>query len=107
MKKAVSILLLLLSLFATQTFAKKLDGKKLFQEYCWGCHHQTAQAFGPSFRSIANKRDKAQIIAQIADPNGTYKSLGYKINSMPAFDDLNSQELEALADYIYKFKDKK
>jgi mono/diheme cytochrome c family protein len=106
--KKLPLGLILFSLLCTQTvFAKKLDGEKLFKEYCWGCHHQIAQAFGPSFRSIANSRDRAQIIAQIADPKGTYKSLGYKRNSMPAFDDLNSSELEALADYIYKFKDKK
>jgi len=98
---------LLISLFYSSLYAKEPDGEKLFKEYCWGCHHQIAQAFGPSFKSIANKRNKGEIIAQIADPKGTYKSLGYKRNSMPAFDDLSAKELEALADYIYKFKDKK
>ncbi len=107
MKKLTFGFVLISLLFSQIAFAKKMDGEKLFKEYCWGCHHQTAQAFGPSFRNIANKRNRGEIIAQIADPNGTYKSLGYKINSMPAFDDLNSSELEALADYIYKFKDQK
>ncbi len=107
MKKTVLISALFLLLFTQTLFGQKLDGEKLFKEYCWGCHHQIAQAFGPSFKSIANSRNRGQIIAQIADPKGTYKSLGYKRNSMPAFDDLNSSELEALADYIYKFKDKK
>ena len=107
MKKKIFVSLLILPLACSSLYAKKQDGEKLFKEYCWGCHHQTAQAFGPSFQSIANKRNRGEIIAQIANPNGTYKSLGYKINSMPAFDDLKSDELEALADYIYKFKDKK
>ncbi|MCF6172239.1 MAG: cytochrome c [Campylobacteraceae bacterium] len=107
MKKTAPVLILFLVLFSQMALAKDSKGEKLFKEYCWGCHHQTAQAFGPSFQSIANKRNRGEIIAQIANPNGTYKSLGYKINSMPAFDDLNSSELEALTDYIYKFKDKK
>ena len=107
MKNKILLCLLLSPLIFSTLYAKKQNGEQLFKEYCWGCHHQTAQAFGPSFRSIANKRNKGQIMAQIADPNSTYKSLGYKINSMPAFDDLNSDELQALSDYIYKFKDKK
>ncbi len=96
-----------LFIFASTVFANDSAGKKLFQEYCWGCHHETAMAFGPSFESIANKRTPQEVMAQIADPDNTYKSLGYKTNSMPAFNDLNSSELEALTDYIYKFKDKK
>jgi mono/diheme cytochrome c family protein len=81
------------------------QGEKLFKSYCWGCHHQTAEAFGPSFRTIASKRNKGQIIAQIVDPEGTYKSLGYRRNSMPAFDDLNATQLDALADFIMTFKE--
>jgi mono/diheme cytochrome c family protein len=107
MRKKIFFFLFFSLLFNQFAYAKELNGEKLFKEYCWGCHHQTAQAFGPSFKSIANMRNKAQIIAQIADPNNTYKSLGYKINSMPSFDDLNAKELQALADYIYIFKDKK
>ncbi len=83
------------------------NAQKLFKTYCWGCHHQTAEAFGPSFKTIASKRNKGEIIAQIVDPKGTYKMLGYKRNSMPAFNDLKPEELEALADYIMKFKDAK
>ncbi|SFV56992.1 cytochrome d1 heme region [hydrothermal vent metagenome] len=87
--------------------AHQKEGEKLFKEYCWGCHHQTAEAFGPSFRTIANKRTRAEIMAQIADPQGTYKDLGYKRNSMPSFGDLSASELQALTDYIITFKDKK
>ena len=83
------------------------DGEKLFKSYCWGCHHQTAEAFGPSFKTIANKRNKGEMIAMMADPEGTYKQLGYRRNSMPPFDDLKPEEMEALADYIMKFKDAK
>jgi len=83
------------------------EGEKLFKTYCWGCHHQTAEAFGPSFKTIASKRDKSRIIAMIADPDGTFKSLGYKRNSMPSFGDLKPEEMQAIADYIMKFKDVK
>jgi mono/diheme cytochrome c family protein len=103
MKLVITVLLFTyVSLMADES-----AGKKLFQEYCWGCHHETAMAFGPSFQSIANKRSREEVMAQIADPDDTYKSLGYKTNSMPAFNDLNSSEIKALTDYIYKFKDKK
>ncbi len=82
-------------------------GYKLFKAYCWGCHHQTAEAFGPSFRTIANHRSREMILAQIADPEHTYKKLGYRRNSMPAFDDLNASQLNTLADFILLFKDTK
>ncbi|NPA29958.1 MAG: cytochrome c [Epsilonproteobacteria bacterium] len=96
-----------LLIFAGAVLSASSEGEKLFKTYCWGCHHQTAEAFGPSFQTIANHRDKGRIIAQIVDPEGTYKMLGYRRNSMPAFDDLNASQLEALADYILSFKDKK
>ncbi|WP_456450334.1 c-type cytochrome [Hydrogenimonas sp.] len=95
-------------LFAsTLLFAGAKKGEKLFKAYCWGCHHQTAEAFGPSFRSIANQRDKETIMAMMTDPEATAKALGYKRNSMPAFDDLTPAQMESLADYIMTFKDKK
>ncbi len=94
-------------LVAVTLSAGQPDGKKLFKSYCWGCHHQTAEAFGPSFKTIANKRDKGEIIAMIADAEGTYKQLGYKRNSMPSFSDLKPEEMQALADFIMTFKDKK
>jgi len=104
MKKVlIAINLLSIALIADNS----IDGERLFKEYCWGCHHQTSEAFGPSFRTIASKRDRGQIIAQIADPEGNFKTLGYKRNSMPSFGDLSSGELEALADYIIKFKEKR
>jgi mono/diheme cytochrome c family protein len=82
-------------------------GEKTFKAYCWGCHHQTAQAFGPSFRKIANTRVTGDIISQIVNPKLTYKRLGYKRNSMPAFDDLKPNEINAIVKYIESYKDKK
>ena len=102
--KKVALALLLVSALSSAWAA---EGEKLFKTYCWGCHHQTAEAFGPSFKTIASKRNRGQIIAQIVDPKGTYRMLGYSRNSMPAFADLKPDELEALADYIMKFKDAK
>jgi len=84
-----------------------VSGEKLFKAYCWGCHHQTAEAFGPSFRSIANQRTPEQIMAQIVDPESVSKTLGYRRNSMPAFNDLNATQIKALTDFIISFKDKK
>ena len=91
----------------TLMMASAQEGEKLFKEYCWGCHHQTAEAFGPSFRSIANRRNVETIMAMMTDPEATSKALGYRRNSMPAFDDLTPEQKSSLADYIMQFKDKK
>ncbi len=82
------------------------SGKKVFETYCWGCHHQTAVAFGPPFSEIASKRTAEEIHAMITDPASVSKVLGYKRNAMPAFT-LNPQELKAITSYILSFKDKK
>ncbi|WP_456429737.1 c-type cytochrome [Nitratifractor sp.] len=107
MKRGIGIAAITLLALTVSAAAEPSAGERYFKEYCWGCHHQTAEAFGPSFRSIADKRTPAQIMAQIADPEHTYKSLGYARNSMPAFADLNASQLKALTDYILSFKDKK
>jgi cytochrome c551/c552 len=103
MWKSVLAIFVFFSFSAAENMEK---GEKLFKAYCWGCHHQTAEAFGPSFRSIANKRDKGTIISQIVDPAETAKRLGYKRSSMPPFDDLNATQLELLADFVLSFKEK-
>ncbi len=90
------ILILSLPLFAE-------SGKKVFETYCWGCHHQTAVAFGPSFAEIASKRNADEIRAMITDPASVSKAFGYKRNAMPAFT-LNEEELKAITSYILSFK---
>ena len=79
------------------------SGKKVFETYCWGCHHQTAVAFGPSFAEIASKRNADEIRAMITDPASVSKAFGYKRNAMPAFT-LSEEELKAITDYILSFK---
>lgn len=86
-------------------FYPSLFGESIFKEKCWGCHHQTQEAFGPSFRKIANQRTESQITAQILDPKNNYKLLGYKRNSMPSFN-LNEYEIESIINYIQSYKDK-
>ncbi len=88
-----------------RVFYPRLFGMSIFKEKCWGCHHQTAMAFGPPFSEIASKRDRGEIISQIEDPKHTYKQLGYKRNSMPSFN-LNEKELKSIVDYIESFKGK-
>ena len=84
------------------------SGKKVFETYCWGCHHQTSMAFGPSFTEIANKRDKGEIQGHIINPKATYIQLGYKRSVMPTFEKkLSQKELDIITDYILSFKDKK
>ncbi len=86
-------------------FYPMLFGMSIFKEKCWGCHHQTAMAFGPPFSQIAKKRSDDEMMAQILDPEHTYKLLGYRRNSMPAFK-LSPKELRSIVDYIKYFKDR-
>lgn len=83
---------------------KGLTGKKVFETYCWGCHHQTAVAFGPSFAQIASQRNADEIRGMITDPAAVSKVLGYKRNAMPAFK-LTEEELALITSYILSYKD--
>ena len=82
------------------------SGKKVFESYCWGCHHQTATAFGPSFKEIASKRTAQEIKAMITDPKSVSKLFGYKRNAMPKLN-LKTDELDAITKYILSYKELK
>ena len=97
--------LLVTLLFSSFLSADDLDGKKVFEAYCWGCHHQTAMAFGPPFSQIADKRTKADIMAYISSPKSMYKEFGYKRTVMTQLD-LNPEELDLVSDYILSYKGK-
>ena len=92
-------------IFLTTTLLFATNGKKVFETYCWGCHHQTSEAFGPPFEQIAAKRNEAQIRAMISDPQNVSKLFGYKRNAMPSFN-LSEDELKAITAYILSFKPK-
>ncbi len=102
MRKIVCLFVLSATLFA----ASQSDGEKVFKTYCWGCHHQTAMAFGPPFSEIASKRTKAEIMAYIASPRTMYKKFGYKRSVMTQLN-LSPEEIDAVSDYILSFKGKK
>jgi cytochrome c5 len=78
-------------------------GKEVFETYCWGCHHQTAVAFGPPFEEIASKRTAVEIKAMITSPKDVSKVFGYKRNAMPSFQ-LSEDNLTAITDYILSYK---
>jgi len=101
MKKKILILLT----FSSILFANNLDGKKVFETYCWGCHHQTAVAFGPPFTEISNKRTKDEIEAYIIEPKAMYKAFGYKRTVMTQLK-LKEEEIHALSAYILSYKGK-
>jgi len=102
-KTALLILIVSVALFAKE---QPLTGKKVFETYCWGCHHQTAMAFGPPFSQIAKKRTKAEIEAYIASPKSMYKAFGYKRTVMTQLH-LNAKELDLISNYVLSFKGKK
>jgi mono/diheme cytochrome c family protein len=101
MKKKVLIALLLTSFLS----ANDADGKKVFETYCWGCHHQTAVAFGPPFTEIAQKRTYEEIQAYVIDPESMYKAFGYKRTVMTKLK-LTDKEREAVAAYVLSYKGK-
>ncbi|MBL0721320.1 MAG: cytochrome c [Sulfurovum sp.] len=78
------------------------SNKKVFETYCWGCHHQTAEAFGPSFEEIASKRTEEEIKAMVIDPKSVSKLFGYSRNAMPSFK-LTPDELNKITEYILSF----
>ncbi len=104
--KKMKKILILLAFLATSLFSSDVDGKKVFETYCWGCHHQTAMAFGPPFTQIAAKRTKAEIEAYIISPESMYKAFGYKRTVMTQFN-LSDKERGLIADYILSYKGKK
>jgi len=97
------LLVFLLIMMLNVLLVAKMNGKKVFETYCWGCHHQTAMAFGPSFTQIASKRTAQEIKAMITDPEAVSKVLGYKRNAMPALT-LTPEELTSITTYILSFK---
>ncbi len=100
-KKIPLVLMLLTSL----SFSQETAGEKVFKEYCWGCHHQTSVAFGPSFEEIANKRTVGEIQGHIIAPKSTYKQLGHKRSVMPSFKDkLSQNDLDAITKFIMSYK---
>ena len=99
---------ILLVVFVMSSVSASVTGKQVFEKYCWGCHHQTSVAFGPSFEDIANKRSRGEIQGHIMSPKSTYEQLGHKRSVMPAFSDKLSQtDLDVITDFIYSFKNKK
>ncbi len=102
--KKIPLVLMLLGSFS---FAQETTGEKVFKQYCWGCHHQTSVAFGPSFEEIANKRTVGEIQGHIIAPKSTYKQLGHKRSVMPSFKDkLTQDDLDAITNFILSYKSK-
>ncbi len=101
MKKIIIITLV----FSSVLLASSLDGKKVFETYCWGCHHQSAVAFGPPFTEIAAKRSIAEVKAYIKEPKAMYQTFGYKRTVMTQLE-LSDNELDAITRYIFSYKGK-
>ncbi len=73
---------------------KALLGFEVFMRKCWGCHHPTRQAFGPSFRWIAESRSRDLIVARMINP----------VRPMPKID-LSPEEVEALISFMEVLRD--
>lgn len=81
-------------------------GKEVFMAKCWGCHHPTEKAFGPSFQWIIQHRHPSWIQAQLLNPEITAIHLGYKRNAMPKIS-LTAEEIESLLAFMKEQKKEK
>ncbi|MBF0319203.1 MAG: c-type cytochrome [Nitrospirae bacterium] len=82
-----------------RTYEKYQLGQEVFMEKCWGCHHTTEEAFGPSFKSIVKKRNESTIRSMLIDPKATAATIGYKRSVMPKID-LSTEETESLLRFV-------
>ncbi len=83
----------------SRSFTPAQLGYQVFMEKCWGCHHKTREAFGPSLRWIAKHRSKEEIVSQLVNPEETAKLLGYGRNAMPKID-LSPEEIETILSFV-------
>ncbi len=88
----------------SRRFYPYLLGREVFMAKCWGCHHQTRTAFGPSLRWIALHRTKDLIISQILNPEETSKRIGYSRSVMPRID-MTPYEVEGILAFMEGLKD--
>ena len=108
MNNIIKLTIFVMFLFNIASADSLNTGEKVFKAYCWGCHHQTSVAFGPSFEDIANKRDRGEIQGHIVSPKSTYKQLGHKRSVMPSFGEkLSQKELDLITEFILSFKGNK
>jgi mono/diheme cytochrome c family protein len=77
-------------------------GASVFMGKCWGCHHQEQMAFGPSFKWIANNRNKGMIRTHLDNPKINAINLGYKNPTMPNIP-LSEEEKDMLVAYITSY----
>ncbi len=105
MPQSIKVFIISALLLSALLHGDETKGKKVFETYCWGCHHQTAVAFGPPFAQIASRRSADEIRAMITDPEAVSKTFGYKRNAMPKLQ-LKESELQAITEYILSYKPK-
>lgn len=80
-------------------------GQSVFTAKCWGCHHETSMAFGPSFSKIASLRSAEMIRTHLDNPRINAINLGYKNPSMPNIP-LSEIEKDMVTAYIKSHKKK-
>ena len=92
----------------TAAYNARPEGERLaLKHHCLGCHKMLLDTVGPSFINIAKKykNDRFEMIQSIQ--NGSTKKWKEKSGAvMPAFKKLNDKELQILADWILKSRDK-
>lgn len=80
-------------------------GQSVFTQKCWGCHHETSMAFGPSFVKIANSRSSEMVRTHLDNPKINALNLGYKNPTMPNIE-LSQIEKDMVTAYVMSHKRK-
>jgi|GEM_PF-6045481 len=91
--------LLVKSAYQSGETLARLNGREVFMEKCWGCHHEVVVAFGPSFRWISLNRTESQVRLQLQNPAQSALKLGYKRSAMPVIP-LTPEQTDKIVDYI-------
>lgn len=78
-------------------------GQSVFTAKCWGCHHETSMAFGPSFTKIASTRSVEMIRTHLDNPKINALNLGYKNPTMPNIE-LSEIEKDMVASFVASYR---
>ena len=102
------LLLLIFALNSIAQIAPKVEGEKLFRDYCAACHKPGRELIGPDIRNIRNSRDKTWIISYVQNSQLMIKNnekeavklfLDYKKVVMPA-NALNENQIISILNYV-------
>lgn len=88
------------------------NGKKLFVQYCSGCHNFKQDGIGPQLSGITTAQSQSQLLSFIKNPNRVIQSgdehahrlFDHYKTLMPAFSTLSDDDIKAIIAYLNTHK---